>query len=75
MDRLPERLQRLLTPEPNTGCWLFTGAWESRNGYGRISWEGKTTQIHIVTYKLLRGDYAPGLLLDHLCTVKPCANP
>jgi hypothetical protein len=72
---LPKRIEDLLMPVPFCGCWIFVGKWQSRNDYGRVTYEGKETQIHIVTFKLLRGDYAPGLLLDHLCRVPPCANP
>jgi hypothetical protein len=61
------------TVEDN-GCWLWTGAIHA-SGYGQIKWEGKSTVAHKVIYKLLKGDYEKGLVLDHLCSVKRCVNP
>lgn len=78
MDRLPEKLQRLLEPCPITGCWLFTGKRESRNGYGRVYWLGEELQLHRVVYTLLVGDIPPFLILDHKCPYGPiraCSNP
>lgn len=72
---LPDFLARLLVPEPTSGCWLYAGTRESRNGYGRVWWEGREQQVHILTYKFFRGLYAAGLILDHLCRVRACANP
>lgn len=72
---LPARLEELLTPVLWCGCWLFNGRWQSRNGYGRLSWEGKQTVIHRVVWEILRGPIPDGLALDHLCRVTACANP
>lgn len=74
-DRLPPRLQALICPIPWTGCWLFTGRWESRNGYGRLEYQGKPTVFHRVIYELLVGPIPDGLLLDHKCRVPACCNP
>ena len=73
--RLPERLAWLLIPEPNSGCWLFNGRWETGNGYGKTTWEGRDVVLHRVIYTLLVGPIPPGHLLDHLCRVRCCCNP
>ena len=76
MNRLPVKLQELLTPEPNTGCWLYTGARLSSNGYARVWWERREQQLHRVVYKLLIGPIpSERPLLDHGCCVRACANP
>ena len=70
-DRLPPRLQALICPIPWTGCWLFTGRWESRNGYGRLEYQGKPTVFHRVIYELLVGPIPDGHLVDHRCAADP----
>ena len=58
-----------------SGCWIWTGSL-NREGYGRISWRGRTERAaHRVSYALLRGPLLEGLELDHLCRVRPCVNP
>lgn len=61
-------------PEPNTGCWLWTGA-VTGAGYGKLSFRRRLEGAHRVAYELLRGEIAPGLHLDHLCRVPCCVNP
>ena len=61
-----ERFEQLYIPEPNSGCWLWTGY--SPNGrYGSIKWYGKRVLAHIVSYKLFRGKIIKGHVVDHLC--------
>lgn len=74
MDRLPERVEARISPEPNTGCWLWTGA-RTHLGYGRVLWEGKNRYAQRVIYALLRRPIPAGLQLDHLCRVPACVNP
>lgn len=71
-----ERLECKISPEPNTGCWLWLGYCEQ--GYGRLSSNAAIDgdrQVHRVTYRLLRGEIPEGLELDHLCRVRCCVNP
>lgn len=74
-DRLPPRIQELLIPVPWSGCWLFVGHRESRNGYARVWWDGQELQLHRVVFTLIRGPFPAELLLDHRCRVRPCCNP
>lgn len=55
-------------------CWLWTGSKTTR-GYGRVSWDRRTTGAHRVSYQALVGPIPEGLELDHLCRVKHCVNP
>lgn len=73
---LYERWVRRVSPEPNTGCWLWTGGvnvW----GYGMISLGGKadgSSSAHRVSYMLHKGD-PRDLLVLHSCDNRLCVNP
>lgn len=75
MDRLPDRLRDKIAPEPNSGCWLFTGRWESGNGYGKVSWQGRDSMFHRVVWEILVGPIPDGHVLDHKCRLRMCCNP
>jgi hypothetical protein len=72
---LIDRLMKFVSPEPNSGCWLWIGSCRP-DGYGQI-WDGATHMktAHRVTYEILRGPIPEGLELDHLCRVRCCVNP
>lgn len=74
---LAERLNRFVTPEPNSGCWLWAGA--HRNGYGVFGrWEDGTHKVyyaHRVSYQVHVGDIPDGYFVCHSCDVKSCSNP
>lgn len=64
-------------PEPNSGCWLWTGYTDSR-GYGRIWLGGRhsvSTGVHRLSLKL-SGVLVPNeLMVLHRCDVPCCVNP
>lgn len=62
------------SPEPNTGCWLWTAS-DNGRGYGRIRHKGRTVQAHRLIYEFVKGEIPHGLELDHTCRVKCCVNP
>lgn len=74
-DALPQRILDLLVPIPHCGCWVFVGDRLSRNGYGRVWWDGKERPVHKVVWEILCGPVQRGLVLDHLCRVRLCAYP
>lgn len=61
-----ERVLSKYTPEPNTGCWLWTGGLNSK-GYGQVWVNGRTRPAHRVIYQITRGPIGTGLELDHRC--------
>lgn len=72
------------SPEPNTGCWLWTGA-DTRGGYGRLGIgsreakargrRSKSLLAHRVAYELFKGPIPLGYEVDHLCRNRGCVNP
>lgn len=53
-------------PEPNSGCWIWTG-WLASNGYGYHMILSKWFLAHRLSYELHNGPIPNGLELDHLC--------
>lgn len=64
--------------EKTSSCWLWRGAIDGR-GYGFVSVgpQGKQRRhrVHMLIYRMVKGDYDPTLELHHLCRVKHCCNP
>ncbi len=46
-----------------------------KKGYGRIDTDGVTYRAHRIAYLLFIGPIPEGLVLDHKCRVRKCANP
>lgn len=60
-------------PEPNTGCWIWTGAYS--HGYGTMSRRSPIRRAHRASYLLFVGPLASGLVIDHKCNSTWCVNP
>lgn len=59
----------LISPEPNSGCWLWTGSLNNE-GYGQVNINKKTTSAHRVSAN------APlDKVVMHKCDVRCCVNP
>ena len=70
------------TPEPNTGCWLWTGhvTRGSRHGYGMSHrWTGSGVRqkfAHRMAWELEHGPIPEGLCVLHSCIgTRSCVNP
>ena len=74
---LEERFNQYVHPEPNSGCWLWSGAQNS--GYGQFSVGGRSGRrfraSHIAL--ILSGKPKPfvGAVARHRCDCPPCVNP
>ena len=73
---LPVDLAKRITPEPNTGCWLWLGSDAgSKAPYPTMTIAGRHTYIHRYAYTFVVGPILPGLTLDHRCRQTMCVNP
>lgn len=71
-----ERLFSDAEPEPNSGCWLWTGTQTSKDGHGIFQIrKGLRAVAHRVMYAAEIGPIPEGAVLDHLCRVPCCVNP
>lgn len=79
IDALIEMVWNKCIPEPNSGCWLWTGAVyrEQRNHqYGTFSVKNKRTSVHRAVYEAASGKSIPrGMVVRHTCDVCLCVNP
>jgi hypothetical protein len=71
---LLERFNAKWTPEPFSGCWLWTGEMQAK-GYARIAFNGKPALAHRVSWFLHNGQIPDGLDVCHRCDVRSCVNP
>jgi hypothetical protein len=78
---MPDDMRRFvskISPEPMSGCWLWTGAIGDKGcgGFG-VSEAGKkrTLLAHRISWAAFVGPIPTGLQLDHKCRVRCCVNP
>lgn len=72
-----DRFHDKFVPDPNSGCWLWTGAVKEL-GYGVIGLghrEDGTAKAHRVAYQLYKGDIPQGMNVLHSCDLPCCVNP
>ena len=79
MKTLLERFEEKYTPEPMSGCWLWT-AGVNKSGYGNFDKNGKSVGAHRISWELHngpipKGDGYHGTCVLHKCDVPSCVNP
>lgn len=73
---LPDSLVQRIVIDEVTGCWVWTGAWTTPRGYGRLSYQRQRWVAHRLVYTLLVGPVPDELELDHAVCQRPlCVNP
>lgn len=79
-NRIAWRLKSDITPEPNTGCWLWLGEYNEPTGrplvgYRRDPWNRWASRavVHFAGVKLVRGTHL--LHVRHTCNQPACVNP
>jgi hypothetical protein len=72
---LYDRFDAKVSPEPNSGCWLWT-AYCDRDGYGQFApAHNMPVFAHRFSYERHRGKIPDGMQIDHLCRMRCCVNP
>jgi len=74
---LLERFYALVSPEPNSGCWLWEGAVD-RRGYARMKADGPgaTSAAHVALTEIYgQPRPASGHYCCHRCDNPSCVNP
>ena len=72
---LMERFMDKVSPDPNSGCWLWTG-YREPGGYGMLSMPGKRQKgAHRVSWMLHYGEIPAGAFVCHRCDTRCCVNP
>jgi hypothetical protein len=72
---IENRYSRFFVPEPNSGCWLWTGCAQGKGRaalYAKARYNGKTTTMNDVI-RQLKG--LTGQDMRHRCGVSLCVNP
>lgn len=69
-----EQFEKLVFPEPNTGCWLWGGRVRS-SGYGVGNFEYKIQLAHRYSYLIYKGQFDFKMHVLHHCDVPACVNP
>ena len=62
------------TPEPNSGCWLWTYHTNSK-GYGVVKVNKKDCKAHRISFQEFVGDIPDGAIVMHTCDNPSCVNP
>ena len=71
MSRPIKQFDECYAPDPNSGCWIFTGCWDSY-GYGKMR---NNIKAHRYSFEAHKGEVPPGSLVCHNCDTPACVNP
>ena len=71
---IQERFDSKWIPEPNSGCYIWTGCLNAA-GYGRFNYQGKITNAHRISWELHNNKNAEGFVIRHKCDNRTCVNP
>lgn len=55
-------------------CWNWTGCM-IKGGYGKITYGGKQTVVHRVSYEMTGRVIPDGMFIDHICSNRACVRP
>lgn len=79
---LEEKFHKFISPEPNSGCWLWTGSnsghyytGKTYGQYGKITIKGKSRIASRVMYEYSFGPFPKELYVLHKCDNPYCVNP
>lgn len=70
---LQERLAENIQVDPDSGCHIWKPTETSEN-YGSFRQGNKTILVHRAAWELENGPIPAGMIIDHLCHNRACAN-
>lgn len=70
-----EKFEALISPEPNTGCWIWVGCIHNKFGYGRFQFEKVRDLAHRTSWTIYKGEIPAGQSVLHKCDCAYCVNP
>jgi hypothetical protein len=72
---IKSRFMDKFIPEPNSGCWLWTGS-IAKNGYGKIQGDRRSGSLLAHRYSFKKFVFDPGKMhVLHKCDNRCCVNP
>jgi hypothetical protein len=74
MDALTKAFARNVSPEPTSGCWLWSGRY-AEGGYGVIDMLRVPVLAHRFSWIIFRGPIPDSVLACHKCDNPACVNP
>ena len=69
-----EKFMDRVSPEPNSGCWLWVGT-EGAGGYGSFYSDKGIVRAHRWSFVTFNGKLRKGKLVCHRCDTPACVNP
>jgi len=71
-----KNFEDFISPEPNTGCHLWTGVIAGNGRYGNFNVNGKYVRAHRHSWELANNTSIPeGKVICHTCDNGFCVNP
>ena len=70
-----ERLTHFTRRDPLSGCWIWQGATQRRQGYGTVGYGDRTWLAHRLAWTGRHGPIPAGKILCHRCDERRCVNP
>lgn len=74
IESVKSRLFDKSMPEPNTGCFIWTGSLFTGD-YGRMWVRDKQIMAHRISYFIYKGKIPEDFVIDHICNNPSCINP
>ena len=74
LEIIPQRFIEKISPEPNSGCWIWCAA-RLPFGYGTVKVSGRPKVAHRAVWELLFGPIPGGKKILHKCDTPSCVNP